>query len=130
MIGNVTGQSLEYCHLSRGPNVDVWPHSLYNNIGCIAQGVSTLMPTGTNTVFFIGKYDVTAGRTVTYYRLVFSIFPQKTETHQVHVTVSGDKLDFPGITITNCASLTTTKFMLNSVVSTPDAWFLTLDIIF
>ena len=42
--------------------------------------------------------------------------------------VVGYKLDFPGIITTNCASLTTTKCLLNSVVSIPDARFLTLDI--
>ena len=86
------------------------------------------MPIGTNTVFFIRKCDVQEGRTVTYSRLVSIICPQKTETHRVCVTVSGEKLDFPGITTTNCASLTTTKRLLISVVSTPDARFLTLDI--
>ena len=88
------------------------------------------MPTGTNTVFFIRKCDVPAGRTITYYRLVSVICPHKTETHRVHITVGADKLDFPGITTTKCASLTTTKCLLNSVVSTPDIRFLTLDIFF
>ena len=55
-------------------------------------------------------------------------YSTKNETHRVRVTVEGDKLDFPGITSTNCASLTTTKCPLNSVVSTPNSRFLTLDI--
>ena len=50
------------------------------------------------------------------------------ETHQVRVTVVGDKLDFLGIATTNCASFTTTKCLQNSVASAPDARFLTLDI--
>ena len=87
-----------------------------------------LMPTGTNTVFLIRKYDVPAGRTVMYSHLVSSIHPQKTETDRACVTVGGDKLDLTGITITNFANLTTTKCLLNSIVSTPDARFLTLDI--
>ena len=119
VIDDITGQSLEYFHLSRGPNADVWLHSLANNLGHLAQGVGTRMPTGTNTVLFIRKFNFPSGHTVMYSRLVSSIRPHKTETHRVSVTVGGDKLYFPGITTTNCASLTTTKCLLNSVVSTP-----------
>ena len=79
VIDDVTGQSLDYRHLSRGPNADVWSHNLANNCGRLAQGVGTRMPTGTNTVFFIRKCDVPAGCTITYSRLVSSICPQKTE---------------------------------------------------
>ena len=128
VIEDVIFQSLEYCHLSRGPNSGVWSHILANDLGHLTQGVGTRMPTGTSTVFFIQKCDVLAGRNVTYSCLFSRICPQKTETHRVRVTVGGEELDFPGIATTNCASLTTTKFLLNCVVYTPDAWFLTLDI--
>ena len=37
-------------------------------------------------------------------------------------------MDFPGDTTTNCASLTTTKCILNSTICTPGARFITLDI--
>ena len=57
------------------------------------------------------------------------ICPPKTGTHIVCVTVGDEKLDFPGITNTNCASLTTTKCLINSTVSNPLAKFMTLDII-
>ena len=39
-----------------------------------------------------------------------------------------DRLDFPGATTTHCASLTMTKCLLNSTISTPGALFVTLDI--
>ena len=42
--------------------------------------------------------------------------------------VGGNHLDYPGITATSCASLTTTKCLLNSTLSTPDAKFMVLDI--
>ena len=103
----------------RGPNKDIWKTSLENDLGQLAQGAGTRMPMGTNTVFFIPLSVVPVGRTVTYSRLVASIRPHKTETHRVHVTVGGNRLDFPGDTTTNCASLTTTKCILNSTISTP-----------
>ena len=61
-------------------------------------------------------------------RLVARIRYHKTDTHRVRVTVGGDKLDFPSITTTNCISLTTTKCLINSTMSTPSATLLTLDI--
>ena len=86
------------------------------------------MPTGTNTVFFVAKYPIPHDRKVTYARMVATIRPTKAEVNHVRVTVGGDRLDFPGATTTHCASLTTTKCLLNSNISTPGALFMTLDI--
>ena len=128
VIDTNTGQSLEYSHLMRCPDKDIWNTSLANDLGRLAQGVGTIMPTGTITVFLIPRSAVLVGRTVTYLRLVASIQTHKTETHRIRFTVGGNRLDFPGYTTTNCASLTTTKFILNSTISTPGARFITLDI--
>ena len=125
----VTVKSLEYCHLLCGPNNDVWTRRLSNDLGILAQGFGTRIPTGTNTVIFVRRRDIPIGRKVMDSSLVLSIRPHKTETHRVHVTVGGDKLDFPGITTTTCSSLTTTKCLINSMVSTPLDKFMTLDII-
>jgi hypothetical protein len=86
------------------------------------------MPTGTNTIFFIWRTQVPVARNVTYGRLVSTIRPTKDEVHRVRVTVGGDRLDYPGITTTQCASLTTIKCLINSTLSTPDAKFMVLDI--
>ena len=103
-------------------------HSLANNLGRLTQGVGTCVTTFTNTEFFICRCDIPAGRKVTYSQLVAIIRSHKTETHRVRVTVVGKKLDFPGVTTTSCASLTTNKCLVNSTVSTPNACFLILDI--
>ena len=126
MIGTETGQSLEYSHLVCVPDKDLWKTSLANDLDRLAQGVGTRIPTGTNTVFFITRSAIPAGCTVTYSRLVASIRPHKTKTHRVRVTVGGNRLDFLGDTTTNCASLTTTKYILNITISTPGARFITL----
>ena len=52
VIDTFTGQSLEYRHLIHGPKKVLWTTSLANDLGRIAQGVSTQMPKGKNTVFF------------------------------------------------------------------------------
>ena len=57
-----------------------------------------------------------------------SIRPNKTETHRVRLTVGGDKLPFNGDTATQCASITTAKILMNSVISTDGARFGIIDI--
>ena len=54
--------------------------------------------------------------------------PQKEEEHHVQVTMGDDKLDYPGATATNTASIYTLKLLINSFISTWYAWFFTLDI--
>ena len=84
------------------------------------------MPTGTNTVLFVAKPADPHGHKVTYSRMVAFIRPTKAEVNHVCITVGGDRLNFPGATTTHCASLTTTKYILNSTISTPGAQFMTL----
>jgi hypothetical protein len=128
VIDKLSGQSLEYRALSTGPDKSIWITALANNLGRLAQGAGTRMSTSTNTIVFIKGQAVPTGRQVNYGRLVSSIRPTKATTHRVRVTVGGDKLDFPGLTATQCASLTTTKCLLNSTVATPNAKFMVLDV--
>ena len=86
------------------------------------------MPTITNTIFFIAKLAIPHSRKVTYAQMVASIRLTKAEVNCVRVNVGVDRLDFPGATTIHCASLTTTKCLLNSTISTPGARFMTLDI--
>ena len=86
------------------------------------------MPTGTNTVFFVAKSSISYDRKVTYARMVATNRPTKFKVNRVRVTVGVNRLDFPGATTTHCASLTTTKCLLNITISTPGARFMTLDI--
>ena len=86
------------------------------------------MPTGTNTVFFVAKSSIPHDQKVTYSRMVPTIRPTKAKVNRVRVIVGGDLLDSPGATTIHCISLTTTKCLLNSTISTPGAQFMTLDI--
>ena len=86
------------------------------------------MPHETNTVFYVPNSRVPAKCKVAYARMVTTICPQRTEVNRIRVTVGGDILDYHGATTTNCSSLTTTKCLLNSTISTPDARFMTMDI--
>ena len=65
---------------------------------------------------------------MSYVKPVASIRPNKSEKNRVRLTAGGDRLDYPGVTSTDVASLTTTKIHLNSVISTPTAKYMTADI--
>ena len=127
VIDHDTGVSLEYAALSRGPDKEKWVQSLANDFGRLAQGVGNRIR-GNNTMFFIRPSKIPTGRKVTYLRLVSTIRPNKAEINRVRITVGGDRLDYEGSTTTRMASLTTTKCLFNSVLSTPNARFMDADI--
>ena len=76
VIDTETGQALKYCHLSRSSNKAVCICAYANNLGRLAQGVGTHMPTGTNTIL-LAPSTVPCGRKVTYGRLVIKLPPHK-----------------------------------------------------
>ena len=86
------------------------------------------MPSGTNTIFFIPKEKVPAGRKATYGIIVAEIKPQKAETHRTRLTVGGNLINFPGDVTTPTADIITVKIVFNSVLSTENAKFMCADI--
>jgi hypothetical protein len=123
IIDPTTGKSQEYHHLRQGQTTDVWIKSFANELGRLAQGVGTRMPTVTNTVFFIKRNEVPNGRVVTYGRVVCTICPQKEEEHRSRVTIGGNLLTYPGNVSTPTAKITAAKCVINSTISTPGAKF-------
>jgi hypothetical protein len=86
------------------------------------------MPSGRNTIFFIHKSAVPAGRVITYGRICVNIRPQKAETHRTRLTVGGNLIEYPDDVSTPTADITTAKLLFNSVVSTHRARFCVADI--
>jgi hypothetical protein len=124
---------MNYCFLIEGSDSALWLRSMANDLGWLAQGVGTGRSAqeriiGTNTIFFIPKSSVPKGRQVTYCKQEATIRPTKSETHCVHNCAGSDPLDFPGPTSTQTTSLTTTKLLLNSTISTPGAKFCAFNI--
>ena len=128
VIDPTTGASLEYRHLVKGRTKAIWENSFANEIGRLAQGVGTRMPSGTNTIFFIPKEKVPAGRTVTYGIIVDEIRPQKSETHRSRLTVRENLIHFAGGVTTPTADLITAKLIFNSLLSTKKSKFMCVDI--
>ena len=119
---------LEYRHLFKVPEKRTLIKAIANDLGRLAQVIGKCILSGTNTILFVKHSDVPANIKVSYVQLVASICPNKTETHRVRVTASGEVFDYPGITATDTVILTTTKMLLNSVISTLYEMFMTEDI--
>ena len=86
--------------------------------------------TGTNTIFFINKKDVPADRwrDVTYGCVVVNFRPEKEDPYRTRLTVGGDRVNYPYDCGTPTVDLATAKYLLNSVISTPLAKFMTINI--
>ena len=67
-------------------------------------------------------------KTAAYLRVVAAVKPNKAGKRWIHCTVGGDKIHYDGPIGTPTADLTTIKCLLNSVVSTPGAKFMTIDL--
>ena len=85
---------------------------------------------GTDTMFFIKKEEVPPDRfkDVTYGKFVVDYRENKEEKERVRLTVGGDRINYPDEVATPTADLLTVKLMINSVISTPHARWMTVDI--
>ena len=94
-----------------------------NELGRLAQGIGEQMPTGSDTFHFITNYAVPKYMFVTYARILCDILPQKAEIHSTRLTVGGNLIKYPHSDIPLTSDISTVKFLLNSVISTPNANF-------
>jgi hypothetical protein len=125
-----SGKQLKYRQLITHPKYkEIWMHSSANEFGRLAQGVGGRIQ-GTNTIYFIHKHQVPNDRhrDVTYAKFVVELKPNKAEVHRTRLTVGGDKVHYPGDVGTPTADLTLVKMHINSVISTPGARYMTLDV--
>ena len=109
-------------------NQNIWYQSCANKFGRLAQDVGTIIPKSTKTIFFIHKHKVPHDCKATYARFVIDICPQKMEKHQTKITVGVNLVHYPGEVHTPTADITLTKLLFNSVISTKNAIFCTIDI--
>ena len=77
---------------------------------------------------FIRKDDVPKDRRkdVTYGQFVCTVRPEKAEPNRTRFTVGG--VNYPGEVATPTAEMLVAKLLFNSVISTKDAKFMTMDI--
>ena len=130
VLDEETGQMLSYRQLLQHPKYkDDWAISSANEFGRLAQGLKGRVK-GTNTIFFIAKSQVPADRLkdVTYGKFVCKVRPEKKEPNRTRLTVGGNRVNYPFEVGTPTADMLLAKILFNSVVSTENARFMTIDI--
>ena len=106
---------------------EVWESSASNEFGRLTKGLKREIK-GTETMQFIQNHEVPHDKTVTYKRFVCDYRPQKEEKERTRITVGGDRLEYQGEVSTETAGLTTIDLLLNSVIYSEDARFMTADV--
>ena len=125
------GQIYEYRHLIQDPKYkQVWEDSMCDEFGRLAQGRATTGLEGTDTFHFIPFDTIPHARRkdITYPRIVVDYRPQKEKLNRTRITVGGNRINYPYTVTTQTAELCTHKLLVNSVVSTPKAKYMTADI--
>ena len=130
VLDGSTGELHEYRHLRINPQYrQVWGKSFGDEIGRFAQGIPNRVD-GTDTMFFINENKIPNNRRrdVTYRQIVCDVRERKAEKNRTRLTVGGNRINYPGDAGTPTACLLTVKLLVNSVVSTAGAEFMTLHI--
>lgn len=130
VLDGATGEMLEYRHLIKHPlHKRTWGPSFSKEVGRLAQGIKGVVE-GTDTIFFIPYDQIPADRIkdVTYEQIVCNIRPEKDDPYRTRLVAGGNLLNCPFDTGTPTADIITVKLLLNSIVSTPGAKFMGIDI--
>ncbi len=126
-----TGEFLNYCQLIQDPkHKEVWLKSAANDFGQLAQGVGDRVK-GTDTIHFTRKEQIPLNRRkdVTYGSFSCDMKPNKEEKERTRLsTAGGDCINYPDDIGTPTAGMTLFKCMVNSIISTPGAWCIMVDI--
>jgi hypothetical protein len=123
VLDNETGNLLEYRHLIKHPKYkDVWTKSFGTEIRHLA--------TTTETIFFVQRENIPDDRKgdETYARIVCTYHEGKKDKCRTCITMGRNLVNYPGDCGTPTADLLTVKLLLNSIISTPNAKFMTLDL--
>ena len=133
MTHPVTGELItSYRKLMNDPaTAETWQTAFGKDFGCMAQGDSKTGQKGTNSMFVMTHNEIPnipSDRVVTYAKVVVDYRPQKEDPNRIRITAGGNLITYPGELYTRTADLTTSKLLWNSVLSTPNAKYMCLDI--
>ena len=126
-----SGEIFEYRHLIKDPRYkDVWEDSMCDELGRLTQGRTKTGLAGTDTMNFILFDNIPEDRRkdITYPRIVVDYRPQKEKPNRTRITVGGNRINYPYTVTTQTAELCTHKLLVNSVVSSVNAKYMTADI--
>ncbi len=101
---------------------DVWTKSFSKDIVHLAAT--------SEIIFFVNKIEIPieCRGNITYGRIVSTNRDAKKDKFWTHITMGGNLINYPIDCGTPTADLLTVKLLLNSVISTPNAKFMTLNL--
>jgi hypothetical protein len=105
--------------------------SFGKDFGSMTQGDEKTGTTGTNAMFIMNPEDVPhipKNQPPMYAKVVIAHQPQKEDLNCVQITAGGNLMNYPGELTTRTANITTAKLHWNSILSTPKAKYICLDI--
>ncbi len=123
VLDDDTGNLLEYRHLIKHPKYkDTWSNSFGTKIRQLA--------TTTETIFFISKTDISHNcrGDVTYGRIICVYREGNKDKYHAQITIGRNLINYPSDCGTPITDLLTVKLLLNSIISTPNAKFMSIDI--
>ena len=128
-LNEETGKLMEYHHIMKHPKYfQLYATSYRKELGRLAKGIPGKVE-GTNTSYFIDKANIPDERwkDITYGRIVVAYRLKKSDPYQTRLTVGGNIITYPGDCGTPTVDLLTVKLLLNSIISTLGAKFITID---
>ncbi len=137
VLDPATGEFLEHRQLRRDPCYKaIWETSYANELDRLCQGIgsgstpSSQRIAGTNTFFIINYQNIPLHKRkeICHTMVVCKVRPEKDDPDRTRITISGNRICFPGDVGTNTASLELVKLLLNSILSRKGARFSTIDL--
>ncbi len=117
-------------HLLVNPKYkELWGKSYTKEFRHLAQGIPGVSK-GTNTILSIRCKDISHNRKcdITYAQVCVNYLPEKEDPNHTRVTVGGNLLHYPGNCSTPTVGMITVKLHLNSIISTKNARYCTIDL--
>ena len=134
MVHPVTGKTISsYRKLMNDPvTAETWQTAFGKDFGGMAQGDNKTGQKGTNAMFVMTHAEITRAyeekKFFTFANPVVDYRPQKDDPNRIRITAMGNLITYDGELSVRTADINTAKLHWNSVVSTPNARYMCLDI--
>ncbi|KAL7538777.1 hypothetical protein ACHAXR_008793 [Thalassiosira sp. AJA248-18] len=132
-MDKTSGKMLNYQQLMRHPEYKgPWSLSSANEFGRLAYGAGGRIKKPTNTIKFIRKEDIPMERhkDVTYGQFVCTVrlsVPKSLNLTE-HGSLWEERINYPGEVATPTVDMLVAKTLFNSIIATPGAIFMTMNI--
>ena len=134
MVHPITGETISsYKKLMHDPaTAETWQTAFGKDFGGMTQGDDKTGQRGTNAMFVMSHKEIRRAfelkKKFTYGNPVVDYRPQKDDPHRIRITAGGNLITYESSPSVRTADLDTAKLHWNSVISTPGAKYMCLDI--